>query len=83
MQAFKKHTIEPVINARIASAEILDFCAGHMVPKFPTIIPSEPKLANPHMANVQMAPDRTYDLGNTLIVTSLVYQRTNCKAWEV
>lgn len=61
MQAFRKHTMEPVIIARTANDEMLDLCAGHIVLKLPTIIPSDPKFAKPHIANVHIDADRFYN----------------------
>lgn len=47
-----KQTIEPEIRARTDTEVTTDFFSGHMVPKAPSKMPSEPKLAKPQIAYV-------------------------------
>lgn len=50
-----KQMIEPETKARIDTDVIILRFSGHIVPRFPIIIPSELKLANPQIANVVIA----------------------------
>lgn len=53
--ALMKQIIEPETKARIDTDVIILRFSGHIVPRFPIIIPSELKLANPQIANVVIA----------------------------
>lgn len=60
MLALIKQTMEPATRARIDTDVMVDLFSGHIVPKFPIIIPNEQKLANPQMANVATAELRGF-----------------------
>lgn len=53
--ALMKQMIEPETKARIDTDVIILRFSGHIVPRFPIIIPIELKLANPQIANVVIA----------------------------
>lgn len=50
MLAVRKHTIEPVMNARTATLTMTGRLLGAIVPNVATTMPNELGLANPQMA---------------------------------
>lgn len=61
MLALIKQMIDPEIKARTDTDVMILFFSGHMVPRFPIIMPNELKLANPQIANVVIAALRSYN----------------------
>ena len=50
-----KQMIDPEIRARTDTDVIMLRFSGHIVPRFPIIMPREPRFAKPQMANVVIA----------------------------